>query len=407
MNFVKGKSVLIVCFSFPPNPGIGGRRWAKLAKGLVQLGHEVHVVRAKFNNVGELSNWSEDVNGVQVTEIPRMYPSVIHNNDLSSIQKIKYKIAIRYLKATAKGSIYDPTVFWKKALQKELHKLVVVKGFVNVIVTGAPFNLMYYGALFKEENQSINLLLDFRDPWLGALNYGMTSLNESRRKYEEKKFQFSVKWADKIISPSKHMLNDIVSYCEEKEEVEAKCIELKHFYDESNRDYSVIENDEILIVYAGALYRKIKDALIQLDEALSVLMENNFELYNKVKVKFYSEGDYSWIFDKHVDKVEFLKPIGNKINDELRKARFILILLADHTKNFRTTKYFDFAPYRIPYLYCGPSGDVSKHIVEDEIGYVLREHDLIDLLKKPKCHGYNYDSESLENRTNELDLILI
>src|ERR1044072_9926846 len=38
------KNVLIVCWDFPPNHAIGGRRWAKIAKSMLRLGYTVSVL---------------------------------------------------------------------------------------------------------------------------------------------------------------------------------------------------------------------------------------------------------------------------------------------------------------------------------------------------------------------------
>ena len=54
------KKVLIVCYSFPPYPGIGGRRWAKFAKYLYRNGYNVNVISSK-NKADENSQWKTDI----------------------------------------------------------------------------------------------------------------------------------------------------------------------------------------------------------------------------------------------------------------------------------------------------------------------------------------------------------
>ena len=70
------KKVLIVCYSFPPYPGIGGRRWAKFSKYIKLLGTEVFVISSK-NPFNEKSNWTTDIEGINVTRLPLIYPKAL------------------------------------------------------------------------------------------------------------------------------------------------------------------------------------------------------------------------------------------------------------------------------------------------------------------------------------------
>jgi hypothetical protein len=41
------KTILIICYGFPPFPGIGGRRWAKFSKYLSSYGFNINVIASK------------------------------------------------------------------------------------------------------------------------------------------------------------------------------------------------------------------------------------------------------------------------------------------------------------------------------------------------------------------------
>ena len=73
--------VLLCCYGFPPNTGIGGRRWAKLAKGLAQNGTAVEVINADLPKTGA-SPWSEDVSHPLITvhSVPSDYPTALSHN---------------------------------------------------------------------------------------------------------------------------------------------------------------------------------------------------------------------------------------------------------------------------------------------------------------------------------------
>ena len=51
----------------------------------------------------------------------------------------------------------------------------------------------------------------------------------------------------------------------------------------------------------------------------------------------------------------------------------MLILLAEHNKDFKTTKFYEFLPFQKPYLYIGSLGEVSKIISEDKMGFVIKD----------------------------------
>ena len=60
------KKTLLLCWDFPPNDGIGGRRWAKMAKWLLKSGHEIHVIKSKSKVGNQNSVWLSDVKSDQI-----------------------------------------------------------------------------------------------------------------------------------------------------------------------------------------------------------------------------------------------------------------------------------------------------------------------------------------------------
>ncbi|MFM1999846.1 MAG: hypothetical protein RL204_1793, partial [Bacteroidota bacterium] len=57
---LENKNIILINFDFPPNFGIGGRRWGKLAKGFVSKGFNVFVIKAApLDN--RISQWTVDV----------------------------------------------------------------------------------------------------------------------------------------------------------------------------------------------------------------------------------------------------------------------------------------------------------------------------------------------------------
>ena len=69
-----------------------------------------------------------------------------------------------------------------------------------------------------------------------------------------------------------------------------------------------------------------------------------------------------------------IKPsVGKDIFKIISEADYVLILLAEHNKDFKTTKFYEFLPFQKPYLYIGSLGEVAKNISEDEMGFVIKD----------------------------------
>lgn len=141
----KNKHILLVSYVFPPYPGIGGRRWAKFAKYLAAKGFVIHVICAK-SPFEEQSLFNEDIKNVNIRVYPMKanYPYALKKNTESLIDKINYRLSLILMKLTIKGNYYDRAAFWKKQILKESTRLIKEFNINNVIVSGAPFSLLYY-----------------------------------------------------------------------------------------------------------------------------------------------------------------------------------------------------------------------------------------------------------------------
>jgi hypothetical protein len=98
--------------------------------------------------------------------------------------------------------------------------------------------------------------------------------------------------------------------------------------------------------------------------------------------------------------------IGKKIEDRIAQAHWCIILLADHNKDFFTTKYFEYQTLGTPYLYLGASGEVLKSIEEENRG-ISWENYFHSLLKNQPHSPRDFKQEasvdnSLSFRVNEM-----
>lgn len=369
------KKILLLCWDFPPNLGIGGRRWAKMAKWFLKQDFELHVIKSSSNNDGARSAWLDDVSSKKIT-ISNVEPYFavkwLNAQHVTFIGKIKYRVAKAILNRVCKGTIYDKAIGKEKDVVTLANELIKKFQFSKLIVTGAPFNLMYYAAKIKKNNPNLLVIADYRDPWLLAVNYGMKGLSLERKKVEEEKQNFVFENVDYVTAPNKFLLQQIKDTYTGSAGINTKFVELEHAFDPD--DYTNIRStksntDTLKIVYAGSLYMETEAVVKQfIDEIV-----NYRKIYQKnIEVEFYTD-DYKSAIKYDQPGISFLPSVGKDIFKILEHADYVLILLADHNKNFKTTKFFEYLPFKKPYLFIGSQGYVSESIEKEELGFVLKD----------------------------------
>lgn len=367
-----GKHILIVCFGFPPHPGIGGRRWAKFAKYLAKAGYEVHVIRntGHYTTYTGKSFWEKDIDSPHIHIHDVWCPEIPLIPSKNIIAKIFNRIKLILLHLLSKGSPYDPALFWKSFLHKKAEELIEKYNIHHVIATGAPFRVLYYTALLKKKHPEIFLLCDYRDPWYGAHNYGMNSVSRTRLAHEHAMEATIIETADAITAPSDLFVGHPL-----REQVMPKFRLLQHAADPDDFagvDFDVptpsIENG-LDIVYGGALYVGIEKTLI----ALSKILSSNEWRGPKVVFHIYSpDFAAAWTSELSPDVFRLYPPIdATALMQKIVAAHATMIVLADHNKNFHTTKFFELKLLPRLIFYIGPNGSVSKTIANQNLGYSI------------------------------------
>lgn len=223
------KKILLVSFTFPPSPDIGGRRWAKFSKYLHRKGYDVRVISNEVWPT-EQSNWDHDVQELEgrITRVPSGYPKQLNVFQQSFTDKIKYRLALYKVKLQSEGSYFDRSIFWRKNLQKavEAH---LKEGYKTVIVTCAPYRSALFLSELKTKHPSMRLIIDLRDPWdMKTTLYGFSSLTQKRKTFEMKVQGQVMRTADKVISVYEHMTE---KYQKKYPEQSAKFFSLDNGFD--------------------------------------------------------------------------------------------------------------------------------------------------------------------------------
>ena len=100
------KHIIIVNYDFPPNKGIGGRRWGKIAKELAGEYCIVHVIKADSLSDTDKSIWSEDVldKDIFVHSLPRVYPKILLSQPNNILTKLLFRRSLKFVKNRFKGT---------------------------------------------------------------------------------------------------------------------------------------------------------------------------------------------------------------------------------------------------------------------------------------------------------------
>ncbi|MES2680997.1 MAG: hypothetical protein V4635_13980 [Bacteroidota bacterium] len=379
------ENILVVCWDFPPNNSIGGRRWAKISKSFLKLGHSVSVIATTPDEYSQKSAWlnQEELSRIKIYYCPGNFLERWLNDYNSPLRFIRIRVAKLLLKFLFGGTIFDKAIGVQEKFIS-IAKEVIKKDKINtVFVTGTPFNLLYYTALLKKDFPNLKIVADYRDPWIGAQNYGMQTLSPARKNFELKKQNYVFENVDYVCAPNPVLLEEIKNtYAGGKKEL-AKFIELPHAFDPDDvvpATAAEAGGKKVKIIYAGTVYLGIEKYLRFLNDAISYLKQKDPGL--AVDVSFYTyQKEQESIFNGNKDVVKFSDSIGDGVFKIARSSDFILILLSEHNKNYVTSKFFEFLPYQKPYLYVGPPGVVSDKIVNEGLGYYLKqEEDLYNVL---------------------------
>ncbi len=416
------KTLLFVCYDFPPNRDIGGRRTAKFAKALAKKGHQIHVIKADPIEGQTLDSlWSKDVEDpkIKIYSLPRHYPQIVSHPKSGLLNSLLYRFHYKNLLRKHNGSVYDHSLNWENELKKKSTELIQQFNIKNVFISGPPFNLFYYGAKMKERNPDLNVMVDYRDPWVTGVIFGFTSLSPERMKFEKEKQQFVFEKVDHVVTTEISLVNEIRDSSLNKELITANFTNVTHFFDEDeqiSRDENSINKDKVSLVYGGNLYPKLRPNLEKFRDYLTELKKTDSETYHSFNLEIHTqERQYDSFFDDHKEVVQLKGLIPNhEMKKKLANSSGTLILLAQDNRHFRTTKFFEALPFEIPIIFMGVHGEVSKFISDKKLGYVIDDFnvDFTKAIKEIKAGkfergDFDYKDFSLNKVVNKLEALFV
>lgn len=388
-----GEPILIICHSFPPNPGIGGRRWAKFAKELARRGYPVHVIRNTLAPGAPTSLWTDDVGDPQIIAhpLPDRYPGVMTRWPATTLlDKLSYGFWRRILPLFTKGNWYDRGLFWRKPMLDLADKLIREHGIRNVIVTGAPFSLLAYATALKVRSPNIRLIADFRDMWTWGNYYGYHNIGAARLHHEQQLETSVAKFSDKIISPHPAVLDHLHQAHGVPEE---RMAVLAHAIDPDELDRTTPEKPDgvFKMIYAGSMYgsKESNAYFALLLEALGSLKKTKPEVLARCRLDLYITDHGTQALEQQVRKkgldgtINFHEPLAPKeIMKRIAASNMELAFLPQDKKNTLVTKFAETFYLGCPILHVGDAGLVSRTIIERRMGDSLRIEELVSELPR-------------------------
>jgi hypothetical protein len=360
--------VLIISHTFPPSPGIGGRRWAKFAKYLNREGVDLFILKEQRKSSTNQSPWTDDIRELKSNQIytyKTFYPKILQKKHLGFWDKIYYKLAFLLVSLLTKGNPFDKVAFIKRRFLKQLDSIIKQNQIKNIIVSGAPFNLLYYCALYKESNPKINLIVDFRDGWTWDGRYGMNLLSEGRVAFEKEKEIYAVSFADIVLVSSKYHLEAIKfnhPYHSFKSSI------LSHAFDKD--EFAEIDIDlskDNFLIYGGTLYEHLEEVFKSLNRSfknpkvvplpiyLYLSNPNKLDEYLKlIDIEFHKY----FIIKQPVSPKEFYKVVA--------KAKAFLFWGGVEIKI--SSKVYEVLYCKTPIIALGVKGELSDFLEENNLG---------------------------------------
>lgn len=398
------KHLILVNFDFPPNSGIGGRRWAKFARFLAENDVVVHVIKAAPLKGDQPSIWADEVKhkNILIRSLERPLPQFFTHPSEHLWDKVRYHIFKNKLRARCLGTIYDQAIDWEPVLTEALTEITQKHPISTIIATGAPFNILYYVAKFKAQHKDLQFIADYRDPWLSARNYGMPELSEEQMAHEVEKQDEVLAHADIVFSPYLS-LSKKIELENTKGLGNANYLELAHCYDPANlpppKSTKKRKSETYTIVYGGALYQGAEEQFDRLDRCLNELQLISPQHHDKIRIECYS-SDYLRLKARFAnqEKIAFKTAIDKELFQRIDESSAAMILLSEHNQDFKTTKFYEFLSRKKPIMYLGPKGTVAEFIEKENLGInITSATDLINLMDKGEWGTYDLSQHELEH----------
>lgn len=388
---MSSNKLLIICYSFPPSPGIGGRRWAKFASYLYETGIDVQVLAAEYSG-NQTSEWQKDTEILdkanRVHSFKTGYPTIIQQIPKNFLEKIKYHLVLSWLKRKVKGNYYDRSSLCKPYLLEEVEKFIKL-GYKDILISVGPFIYSNYLLEIKKQYPNIKLYLDVRDPWTNNKTaFGYWNLSDDRFKFEKESERAVANGYDKILTVADGIGDYFVSeYGIQK----SKVCTLKNGFDPLDFKHKNVEgNEKKIIIFTGNLYEKAENSFLMLVNQLKTLKTSNEDFFEHYEIHFYGEihptfknyftPELNLFFKGNIPLAEVFSKIGS--------AKACLLFLTDDLNYSFSTKFYEYLSQKKPIIVFSNPGKTGEFVEEHNLGRQATNENFLKIIIEIENHGF-------------------
>lgn len=367
------------------------QRWLKFVKYLTQLGWEPYVFTPENPSftIKDPSLLKDIPTSVEVIKLPIWEPydlffsisklfgrKQIKQSDFISTGK---KSLFQKVSSFIRGNFFipDARVFWVKPAVTFLHDFIRSNQIDKIITTGPPHSMHLIGLKLKEQNPSLQWIVDFRDPWSEWDLLDTLSLTSWARKQHQK-------LEKKVLMLADHVITIAPYHVQRLEMISKRKVELitNGFDEEDFKGIVRVKTSKFTLRHIGVV-DELRDPR-PIMEALKKICQSDETFNGKVKVEFV--GNVNSVFKQYVQQDAVLNSITHFINqvphDQLlalygeTDLQLLVLAYTAIAPGNLPGKFFEYLASGNPIIGIGPvAGDAADVLRQTKAGEMFERQD--------------------------------
>jgi len=356
---MKQKKILIISYTYPPNPGVGGIRIKNIACYLNNRGYLTYVLTTKLPYL-----LKDDNNNIIQTDELLSSNQKLRDNIFFSNSILDFLLGISVFEKVIRYIKYfyyfpDRYKWWYKYALPKAEKLFSKHKFDIVISSSIPIVAHFVTAKLKKKYK-FYWIAEFRDLWTYNHYYPTDFIYTFFSKRIERKV---LKFSDSLVTVSPPLAKNLAKIHPSK-----PITVITNGFEPIEQVIDKLD-DYFTITYTGTLYEGRRDPTLLFSSVKKLIKENKIDC-EKIKIRFYGPHD-GWL-DKLITKFsleDIVCQCGNIDRDGILKiqasSQLLLLLMYDHPeeKGVYTAKVFEYLNARRPIIALGRKDSVINDLL--------------------------------------------